>query len=395
MTVMRPMIVLWRCDEKPAEDKEDHVRQKRSPKKCLKKSTGIRQGTDWSPNTEVASDTEIRLEDLLLEVTVLTDSGDEEGAACDKNSQTKTRALEDLDVNVADEDLFCDEKRENIKQRKTSGRKVSRKTKDPQHCQLKKEYDCSVCGKSMFSKSALRLHKQAHSTERPFDCKYCGKLFKYKPNMYRHMKIHRRKALPCGTEVAGTSPSMQSAGPEDAKSPIPGDVGGQASCSVHLEVSSKPCSKTQKEKSEKEGHTSENKCELCLKKFSSNLKLKKHTSSHKIEGKLHCPACPKTFSYYSDLLRHVVCHKTRPSVSQKQRCSLCQMEFVSVDKYKRHCLLHKTRSTFGCSVCGKRHKDMASLQRHQKLHRGAKKKEESVMQVSETRCQESCAASCV
>ncbi|ODN05755.1 putative zinc finger protein [Orchesella cincta] len=48
---------------------------------------------------------------------------------------------------------------------------------------------CSVCGKGMKSKAALKKHSAVHSDERPFVCKGCSASFKWKKHLVRHQKV--------------------------------------------------------------------------------------------------------------------------------------------------------------------------------------------------------------
>lgn len=396
---MRPMIVLRRCDAKPAEDpntaeltedssdeeEEDCTQRRKAHKKCFKKSTPVTQGPDRGSDEEATSDEEIQQRDLLLEVTVLTDSGDEEGVAYDKN---RTCPFEDFEIKLYTEGLYCDEKRETISDRRKSlRRKVSCSAGGPSSLsaksrQGKETHDCSECGISLFSKSDLKIHKTAHSAEHPFECTECGTAFKYKTNLCRHMKIHRRTALSGDAQVASTSQTAQSTRHDkDVTSPW-----REATCSVSREVYSESSLASHMRPHKHEKDTHEDTCELCQATFSSKAQLKEHLSSHKRRGKLQCPGCSKTFDYYSELKRHMVSHKFTSREIQKRLkrgSKTCVSKPKSMGKHKGHRLPHKTKNTFNCSVCGKRYEQKSSLHRHQMLlHGHTNEKKDSAKQLS-------------
>lgn len=375
MMVMKPRVVLRRCDAKaPAEDlnsenltenssdSEDEQicqQRKRLRKKFVKTSTATRPDQDRDPDLD--SEEMIQNENLMLEVTVFTDSGDEEGEGHDQSFLSET--FEDTVTTAETGRGLCDETVGNIIDTKRD---------------LREKYSCFLCPKSFYTKSGLKIHKQTHSTERPFECKECGTTFKHKTNLYRHKKIHLRMMSLSDGRL------------------------------VHV-------------------------CMLCREKFDSKNLLNKHISSHKLNGELQCPRCTKKFQCYSHLTRHSTCsaqggfqknpetrlskpkptnlksyHKSRgafrcsvcgnhytqkgsltrhqflhrsdkkkdskrqPSKkasAKRLRCPVCKKEYSLMSSFHKHVLLHPTTK---CLICGRRFNSNYSVRRHMLTHTGEK-----------------------
>lgn len=59
--------------------------------------------------------------------------------------------------------------------------------------ELRRKYICSICGKSIASRSYYRDHMNSHTGATPYECSYCGKKFGKSGSLYRHKLIHTGK----------------------------------------------------------------------------------------------------------------------------------------------------------------------------------------------------------
>lgn len=127
-----------------------------------------------------------------------------------------------------------------------------------------KPHMCEICGQGFKQAGNMRKHRQTHSSERRFKCDECGKMFKLKEDMKKHAKRHLINAK------------------DFAAAEKLGKVYG---------------------------------CEICGKKFATNLSRVVHIRTHTNERPYSCKFCEKSFKDMAHLLRHEQLHAKVPKTN--------------------------------------------------------------------------------
>lgn len=185
------------------------------------------------------------------------------------------------------------------------------------------KYPCSYCLKLFKFESALMIHLQKHTGEKPFQCEICKKRFTRKGSLQRHARIHSgEKPFKC-----------------------------------------KKCSKAFTQKNNRVRHVRT--CNGLLSKSSgSNTILKTNASEQLIK----CSLCSQTFLFPYNLIRHSRSHaKVKP-----YKCFQCTKTFASKYSLTRHFQKHNVKPK-ECSQCSKTFSTNFALLRHFRTHTGAKR----------------------
>ena len=111
-------------------------------------------------------------------------------------------------------------------------------------------HQCTTCGKTCASPSALTVHLRVHSGDKPYSCDACGKACATSSDLTRHLRVHS------------------------------GD---------------KPYS-----------------CDACGKAFADSSALTRHVGVHSGDKPYSCDACDKAFSRSRNLTRHLRVHTSSP-----------------------------------------------------------------------------------
>ncbi|XP_051809914.1 zinc finger and SCAN domain-containing protein 2-like isoform X2 [Acanthochromis polyacanthus] len=121
-------------------------------------------------------------------------------------------------------------------------------------------------------------------------------------------------------------------------------------------------------------HTCEHKikpysCNICGKRYVTELLLKKHSKIHDETYEHPCRFCYVTFKTRVDKLKHEQTHLDK---KDPYKCPDCPETFTTSKKRRAHLANHRAPMVFKCGVCEIDFKDVHHLQRHSVVHTGLK-----------------------
>jgi len=197
----------------------------------------------------------------------------------------------------------------------------------------KEDVMCSVCGKKLASKNALKGHMLIHEPNYgKCQCDICGKSCATKIVLKNHKRTQHEgyNSFPC--EVCGKVISSPRGLREHIKR-------------VHDKNFDKECPH-------------------CEYRASSNIDIKKHIEASHLGITYPCDQCNMAFNQYSTLYSHKSVHsEDRPFVCQK-----CGTGFKKKKGLERHISTLHSTSTHPCKDCGKVFKSEAYLSDHMRAH---------------------------
>ncbi|KAK1151864.1 hypothetical protein AOXY_G32229 [Acipenser oxyrinchus oxyrinchus] len=218
---------------------------------------------------------------------------------------------------------------------------------------------CKFCSKAFSQRGSLIRHVRIHTGEKPFPCRQCGEFFQ----RWDSRKMHQLKCT--GSKAAAAvSPPSKSDAEKKAATTKGTEAGGKAD--------------------RKLAGSSDNKCKICLRSYSSFHSLSRHLNTHSAVNRFFCRKCSKGF-YRKDhhLIHELRCNGVprKPRGSLKPfKCTICKTSLSRVDYLKcpgqvvrhrqhkcphcrvttisrqslvKHMRLHTGLSPFHCSRCGK------------------------------------------
>jgi len=107
-------------------------------------------------------------------------------------------------------------------------------------------------------------------------------------------------------------------------------------------------------------------CKTCVITFPNSKELSRHYAQYHKDAQMYpCSECPKTFTVWHNLKKHMLIHLG----DKKHKCNICDKGFVRKDHLNSHMKVHLGDGTkYNCPICGKvfRIKDMYF--KHMNLH---------------------------
>ncbi|XP_029794400.1 uncharacterized protein LOC115290713 [Suricata suricatta] len=197
-----------------------------------------------------------------------------------------------------------------------------------------RNFECSICGKTLYNHLSLTRHQRTHTGEKPYNCKECGKAFSYRSSLKKHLMSHTGKS-PFECNECGKT------------------FYDRLTLTEHQRT-----------------HTGEKpfKCKECGKAFFVRSSFTRHQRIHTGESPYECTECGKSFSQKSILARHWLTH----TGERPYECKGCGKALFDRSSLIRHRRAHTGETPFECNECGKVFFDRSSLNQHQKIHSGDK-----------------------
>ncbi|PNI64280.1 ZBTB11 isoform 3 [Pan troglodytes] len=237
----------------------------------------------------------------------------------------------------------------------------------------KREFICSICGRTLPKLYSLRIHMLKHTGVKPHACQVCGKTFIYKHGLKLHQSLHQsQKQFQCELCVKSfvTKRSLQEhMSIHTGESKYLCSVCGK---SFHRGSGLSKHFKKHQPKPEVRGYH----CTQCEKSFFEARDLRQHMNKHLGVKPFQCQFCDKCYSWKKDWYSHVKSH----SVTEPYRCNICGKEFYEKALFRRH-VKKATHGKKGrakqnlervCEKCGRKFTQLREYRRHMNNHEGVK-----------------------
>ncbi|KAF6122715.1 zinc finger and BTB domain containing 11 [Phyllostomus discolor] len=243
----------------------------------------------------------------------------------------------------------------------------------PEKGRTKREFICSICGRTLPKLYSLRIHMLKHTGVKPHACQVCGKTFIYKHGLKLHQSLHQsQKQFQCELCVKSfvTKRSLQEhMSIHTGESKYHCSVCGK---SFHRGSGLSKHLKKHQPKPEVRGYH----CTQCEKSFFEARDLRQHMNKHLGVKPFQCQFCDKCYSWKKDWYSHVKSH----SVTEPYRCNICGKEFYEKALFRRH-VKKATHGKKGrakqnlervCERCGRKFTQLREYRRHMNNHEGVK-----------------------
>ena len=252
---------------------------------------------------------------------------------------------------------------------------------------VRSDFQCDMCGKSLSSKRNLQRHYWTHTGERPFQCNVCeqefnrreilrehirrrhtgekphtcaecNKSFATKLDLTRHCQTHNGlkpyQCAECGQRFAQKASfvhhtRMKHSGKNSAtKSNVQNHIGEQ-------DLPSFECGPIPRHMEEKVLT-----CNICDRLFSTKTRLTEHIRVHTGEKPFDCTVCGKTFRQKSFLTDHLRTH----SGERPFECTICAKSFTTKSNLSVHLRSHSGERQHQCAECDMAFARKPDLTRH-------------------------------
>uniref|UniRef100_A0A8C2VFR2 Zinc finger and BTB domain-containing protein 11 n=2 Tax=Chinchilla lanigera TaxID=34839 RepID=A0A8C2VFR2_CHILA len=234
-----------------------------------------------------------------------------------------------------------------------------------------KPHACQVCGKTFIYKHGLKLHQSLHQSQKQFQCELCVKSFVTKRSLQEHMSIHTGESK-YFCSVCGKSFHRGSGLSKHLKKHRPKPEVRGYHCTQ--------CEKSFFEARDLRQHMNKHlgvkpfQCQFCDKCYSWKKDWYSHVKSHSVTEPYRCNVCGKEFYEKALFRRHVkkATHgkKGRAKQNLERVCEQCGRKFTQLREYRRHMNNHEGVKPFECLTCGVAWADARSLKRHVRTHTG-------------------------
>jgi len=215
-------------------------------------------------------------------------------------------------------------------------------------------YICKKCAKPFEKRSELLTHnKNEHKT---WKCKKCHLLLSSRSLFQTHRLVHRQKCTICD-QTFETETKLKS---HEEKHDLV----------LRCDVCDKEFKTSSALKDHRIIHTGEKpyKCSLCPKSFNNAGSHSHHKTRHQ-GNKFQCNTCRAPLSIELALLSHIKRnHEGKPAkVEEKVDCSVCSKTFTKAT-LKVHMVVHTGEQPYKCKVCSTSFNNHGSVSHHEKIH---------------------------
>ena len=222
--------------------------------------------------------------------------------------------IEDFEPKIEDADLDIEK---NTKEKKIPSKKKvpNEKENDEKTTNASSSrVQCSICGRTIFSKKFLADHMRLHTGERPYVCKTCGACFSSRGSLHKHTKLHKKHLMENRDDYQYKEKPFQ--------------------------------------------------CSICGKKFTQVQTMQVHEKMHSEKSPYECKICGKIITGTGNIISHERSHTgERPFT-----CKTCGKSFKQKPHLQDHEILHTGEKPNICRFCGKGFAKKFNMLAHEKTH---------------------------